>query len=154
MTVPIISLPLSLYNFFYGVFVLVFFCGLAFSESLLAIKIGDTTLHVEIANTEEQWKRGLQHRAALPVDQGMLFIFPEKKTLTFWMKDTLIPLDIAFIDSEGRLFQIESMQPLSLRSVRSQKKCALALEIRQGWLREKGISLETKVLIPKSTGVV
>ncbi len=142
-------------DFFCAAFAFVLCCGTAFSGDLLPLKIGDATLNVEVVCTRQKREQGLQHRTDLPVDQGMLFVFPGKKSLAFWMKDTLIPLDIAFIDSEGRLFQIEAMKPLSLRPVRSQKKCALALEVSHGWFQSKGIALDTTMLIPEAvkTGV-
>jgi uncharacterized membrane protein (UPF0127 family) len=137
-----------IFHFFRAVFILLWVCDCAFSESLLPITISNTTLHVEIANTHQKRVQGFQHRKVLPRDQGMLFVFPKKQTLTFWMKDTSIPLDIAFIDSEGVVFQIEAMTPFSWRPIRSQKKCALALEVCQGWFQKKGICVNTQALIP------
>src|SRR3712207_9276328 len=64
-------------------------------------------VQVEIADDTQEMARGLMGRTALAEDAGMLFVYPEERELSFWMKDTLIPLSIAFMDSEGRIVDIQ-----------------------------------------------
>ena len=79
------------------------------------------------------------YRKELSPDAGMMFIFPENKELSFWMKDTHIPLSIAYINEDGVILNIEDMEPLSLASVPSGGSCKYALEVNQGWFEENGI---------------
>ena len=71
-------------------------------------------MEVELATTFEEQILGLMYRDKLEENDGMLFVFPREKVLSFWMKDTRIPLSIAFIQADGRIIQIESMKPYSL----------------------------------------
>ena len=72
---------------------------------------GETVVEVEIADTRDERARGLMGRDSLPNDAGMLFLFPRPSAGGFWMKDTLIPLSIAFVGSEGRIVRILDMEP-------------------------------------------
>ena len=94
---------------------------------------------VEIARTEEERAQGLMHRKKLPDGEGMIFIFDRDQQLSFWMKNTVIPLSIAFIASDGRITEIRDMQPLDLNSVKSSRSVRYALETPQGWFERTGI---------------
>ena len=72
---------------------------------------GEVTVHVEVADTESERARGLMGRTELAEDAGMVFVFPQDSTSAFWMKDTLIPLSIAFYDDSGRIVRILDMEP-------------------------------------------
>ena len=102
------------------------------------IKVGDQAVVVELAVNEEQRAQGLMHRASMPHDEGMLFVYPSEKPRSFWMKDTKLPLSIAYIDSSGKIVKISKMQPLSRQSVKSIYPAKYALEMNQGWFDEKG----------------
>ena len=97
------------------------------------------TITVEIANTDETRQQGLMHRTSLPDGEGMLFVFDRDQILSFWMKDTLIPLSIAFIAYDGRIIEIKDMEPLDLNPVRSSRSVRYALEVPQGWFDRSGI---------------
>ena len=100
------------------------------------IRLNDQVLDVEIASTEEQRTRGLMERQTLPDGSGMLFIYPKPQTLSFWMKNTTIPLSIGFFDEERCLINIEQMDPpkgSELRIYKSKKSAQYALEVPQGW---------------------
>lgn len=96
-------------------------------------------LEVEIASTLEQHKYGLMFRDELPENSGMIFLFSTNVTGGFWMKNTKIPLSIAFINSEGEILKIMDMEPYSLRSHDPGVPYRQALEVNQGWFSEHGV---------------
>lgn len=107
------------------------------------------TVQAELAETARQREIGLMHRESLPEDAGMLFIYPEAARLTFWMKDTRIPLSIAFISAQGVITEILDMdsprpgQPPRIYTSRERNR--YALEVNQGWFRKKGIEPGARV---------
>lgn len=80
-------------------------------------------------------------RKKMAEDEGMLFVFEESAPRSFWMKNTFLPLTIAFLDDHGEIFQLEDMEPETLRPHRSIKPCRYALEMRQGWFKRRGITI-------------
>ncbi|MDR1107498.1 MAG: DUF192 domain-containing protein [Spirochaetaceae bacterium] len=96
-------------------------------------------LQAEIAQTEAERARGLMHRPSLPDGEGMLFVFERDQILSFWMKDTLVPLSIAFISYDGRIREIYDMKPQDISSVNSRRSVRYALEVPQGWFTRAGI---------------
>jgi uncharacterized protein len=96
---------------------------------------------VEIANTREEREKGLMDRTSLPEDRGMLFVFDREQPLSFWMKNTLIPLSIAYIDSQGRIVDIQDMQPLDETPHPSAEPAQYALEVNQGFFADRGIEV-------------
>ena len=97
-------------------------------------------IRVEIARTDEERAKGLMYRTELPEGEGMIFIFEREQPLSFWMKNTLIPLSIAFIASNGRIIDIKDMEPLDLSSVPSSAPARYALEVPQGWFSRAGVN--------------
>jgi uncharacterized membrane protein (UPF0127 family) len=93
----------------------------------------------EIARSDEERRRGLMGRKSLADGEGMLFIFETDRILSFWMKDTLLPLSIAFIAHDGRILEIHHMEALSVRSIQSARSARYALEVPQGWFARAGI---------------
>jgi uncharacterized membrane protein (UPF0127 family) len=81
------------------------------SRVVIATSTGDVAVQVEVADDEDERARGLMGRTELEEDAGMVFLFPEDSRGPFWMKDTLIPLSIAFYDSDGRIVRILDMEP-------------------------------------------
>ncbi len=73
--------------------------------------VGQIKINVEYAKTPEEFKKGLMNRPKLSKNSGMLFVFPDEKIREFWMKDTLIPLEIMFVDTKGRISEITAMEP-------------------------------------------
>jgi len=98
-------------------------------------------LNLELADTPIKRSYGLMDRKDLSKDDGMIFIFPRKARQNFWMKNTYIPLDIAFLDDSGKILQIESMSPLSTRAVYSNQECKYAIEVNQGWFLKNNIDV-------------
>ena len=97
-------------------------------------------VEVEVAATPETRTRGLMWRRELPSGQGMLFVFPEEEVQSFWMKNTLIPLDMLFIDSTGLILGIiERAEPHSLSGRSVGLPGRYVLEVAGGWCQSKGI---------------
>lgn len=107
----------------------------------LPIGLEGVRLEVQVPLTRSEQARGLMHRESMDADRGMLFAYPAPQGMSFWMKNTLIPLDIGFFDGEGVLREIHRMYPRDRRSVRSRHQdLQYALEVNQGWFREHGIT--------------
>jgi uncharacterized membrane protein (UPF0127 family) len=94
----------------------------------------------EIAVTHEQRSKGLMYRKSLNDGEGMLFIFERDDILSFWMKNTYVPLSIAYISYNGRIIDIKDMYPLNTNSVKSSRSVRYALEVPQGWFLRTGIN--------------
>ncbi len=108
-------------------------------------------VQVEIAEGPFEQMRGLMHRTALGEDRGMLFVYSDERMLSFWMKNTLIPLSIAYIDSKGRITDILDMKPLDDRPPHyvSSEPVKYALEVNQGFFEERGVKVGDRVEIPR-----
>ena len=117
-------------------------------KELYRLKVAGKVITVELARTPREHGLGLMHRRQLLEDYGMLFVFPEEEYLTFWMKNTYIPLSIAFMSTEGTITQIESMEPLSLNSHDSKEKAKYALEMLEGWFERHNVKVGDKVELP------
>lgn len=110
------------------------------------LRIGAHVLQVEVANTPASLREGLMHRTQLPPDGGMLFqLGPPDDLYCFWMKNTLLPLSIAFIDADGRIVSIQDMQPQSLGPHCPPVAITTALEMSQGWFARAGINVGDRV---------
>lgn len=107
--------------------------------------VGSDTVTAEVARTPDQRARGLMYRESLAPGTGMLFVFGDAQIRSFWMKDTFIPLDIAYIDADLRIVDIKVMEPGSTESKTSALPAMFALEVPQGWFAEKGIRVGTGV---------
>jgi len=95
---------------------------------------------VELALDTQTRTRGLMHRTSLGADQGMLFIFPDVAARVFWMRNTLIPLDIAFLDDEGVVINVEEAPPaVEKPGFHSLRPARFVLELNRGWSREHGL---------------
>ncbi len=112
------------------------------------IIVKDQAIQVEIAATDATRTQGLMHREKMATDSGMLFMFAGPQYVNFWMKNTFIPLSIAYIKSDGTIVQIEPMQPLNEETIRSIEPVRYALEMNQGWFERNSIKPGDKVIIP------
>jgi len=113
------------------------------------IYISGHKLSVEIADEQEERVRGLMFRKRLAKNRGMLFVYKKESKLTFWMKNTPLPLSIAFIASDGSIREIRDMEPFSINPVRSSRNVRYALEVNQGWFEERGIKAGDRVQLPE-----
>jgi uncharacterized membrane protein (UPF0127 family) len=105
---------------------------------------------VELAVTPEQRQKGLMYRKSLPENEGMLFVFPEEAIQNFWMKNTYIPLDVAFFDKDGYLIEYQSMEPNSEIIHQSSEPAKYALEMNQGWFKKQNIKRYSKLKLPQN----
>ncbi len=110
------------------------------------IALGGKTLLVEVADTNEKRERGLMNRTSLKENSGMIFIFSAESKLSFWMKNTSIPLDIGYFDQNKKLVDIQSMQPSSPmeiqpRSYPSKRLAKYALEMPARWFEKNHVKI-------------
>jgi hypothetical protein len=102
-------------------------------------------IEAEVARTPEQRATGLMHRTALGPNEGMLFVFDEPGVQCFWMKNTLLPLSIAYLNDDGTVVNVADMQPRSLDSHCSAKPVRLALEMNAGWFAKRGVKAGSRL---------
>ncbi len=105
-------------------------------------------VEVEIATNDAERARGLMERTELAENAGMLFVYEEERQLSFWMKNTLIPLSVAYADSQGRIVDIQDMQPLDETPHPSAEPARYALEVNQGFFEEQGIRVGDRLVLP------
>jgi hypothetical protein len=104
-------------------------------------------LNVEIAKTPFALERGLMFRKHLGEDEGMLFEFAYEQPLRFWGENTLIPLDVAFINVENKIVDIKEIKPMSRDAVTSSCNCLRAIEANAGFFADNGIGIGCKIEI-------
>ena len=105
----------------------------------VSMKIGRETFILEIADTPKLRETGLMHRKSMAPDHGMLFVFEHRQFLGFWMRNTLIPLDILYVDSDGRVATIRQMKPLDETSIASREPVLYAIELNEGTAARAGV---------------
>jgi uncharacterized protein len=98
-----------------------------------------------VAQSPEQRALGLMHRKDMPQHEGMLFVFEEAGPQCFWMKNTLLPLSIAFLADDGSIVNMADMKPLDESTHCSAKPVRFALEMNQGWFAKKGLKSGSKL---------
>lgn len=113
--------------------------GLALAQMpVVELGIGMFRIEAEVAHTDANRQLGLMNRKAMPVNRGMVFVFTQHAQHCMWMKNTFIPLSVAFVDGRGRILNIEDMQPRTEDSHCAVAPAKFALEMNQGWFRERG----------------
>ena len=121
-----------------------------FPESTLEIETQSGTRHtfrIELAETDPLRQRGLMFRNEMAPDAGMLFTYKRDRVISMWMANTYLPLDMLFIESDGRISRIaESTIPLSRESISSRKRARGVLELNAGTVRQLGLSVGDRVI--------
>lgn len=112
---------------------------------VVSLTAGVNLIHAEVAAAPAQRQQGLMYREKMATNDGMVFVFEGPAQVCMWMKDTLLPLSVAFIDGSGRIINIEDMQPQKLDSHCARKPATYALEMNQGWFRQKNIKPGTVI---------
>ena len=118
------------------------FATAAVAESALPaaeLGFGMYRIEAEVAHTFETRQTGLMNRTAMPLHRGMVFVFPEARAHCMWMKNTPLPLSVAFVDDGGRVINIEDMQPHTTDNHCAAGQARFALEMNLGWFAERGI---------------
>lgn len=103
------------------------------------LSVGLYRIEAEVAADQRDRMQGLMQRRSMALQQGMLFVFPQPDRHCMWMKDTYLPLSVAFLDEEGRIVNIEDMQPQTENIHCAARPARFALEMNQGWFAARGI---------------
>ena len=112
----------------------------------------DARLGVEVVDTPSGIRQGLMYRKSMDKDHGMLFMMPQARYQSFWMKNTYLPLSIAFIGDDMKIINICKMKPLDTGPrYRSKKKCRYALEVNQGWFENNGVKSGDRAIFLSET---
>jgi len=111
----------------------------------VALNAGIHVIQAEVAGTPATRSQGLMQRKSMSQGAGMLFLFDESAAHCMWMKNTLIPLSVAFIDERGQIVNIADMQPLDETSHCASRPARYALEMNQGWFKKRGIAPGTLI---------
>lgn len=122
--------------------------GPALAEAKLrttTIKVGNHALRVEVVATDAQRQKGLMFREKLARNDGMLFVFDEPAYHSMWMKNTLIPLSVAFVDAKGEILNVLDMEPHSLDTKMAAGPATFAIETNKGWFAERGLKAGDRV---------
>ena len=106
---------------------------------VVPVTAGIHMIKAEVAATEADRQQGLMFRERMGQNEGMVFLFEGPARVCMWMKNTLIPLSVAFLDAEGKIINIEDMQPHSTESHCAKRPARYALEMNQGWFKQKNI---------------
>lgn len=106
---------------------------------VVSLTAGIHVIKAEVAAREAERQQGLMHREKMGPNEGMLFLFPAPAGVCMWMKNTLIPLSVAFIDESGKIINIEDMEPHTTDSHCAKKPVRYALEMNRGWFKQKNI---------------
>ncbi len=123
-------------------------CGSKHPESglpVIKIDVGDKTVKAEVAVSETEQARGLMYRRSLGKHDAMLFVYEQDRVLSFWMKNTFVPLDILYIKADKTVATIKQMQPQTTKTHSSEVPVRYALEVNQGWAKANGIEPGTQV---------
>jgi uncharacterized protein len=108
-------------------------------DNRIKLQLNGHAIRAEVARTQDERSKGLMHRRYMGKNDGMLFVFEQPQPVSMWMKNTLIPLSVAFIDEQGRIINIAEMLPETLDSHSSLALAKYALEMNAGWFDKHGI---------------
>lgn len=111
----------------------------------VTLNAGIHVISAELANTGKQREIGLMFRESMPANHGMLFVFDQPGQQCFWMKNTLLPLDVAFVADNGTIVNTDRMKPHTLDSHCSIKPVRFVLEMNEGWFAKRGIAAGSKL---------
>ena len=125
-------------------FFLVFFIS-SNTFSADEIKINNLLSNIEVASNPNDRRNGLMFRKSLPEDHGMFFVWEYRKRQCMWMRNTYIPLNVAFIDTKGKILEIYEMLPLSEDSICSKKRVKYALEVNLDWFKRNNVQVGDQI---------
>jgi uncharacterized protein len=111
----------------------------------IQLNAGIHVIRAELANTPESRMQGLMFRKTLGTSDGMLFVFDEPERQCMWMRNTYVPLSVAFIDAKGAILNVEDMEPLTENSHCALGPAKFALEMNKGWFASRGLKAGTRI---------
>ena len=111
----------------------------------IQLNAGIHVIRAELANTPESRMQGLMFRKTLGTSDGMLFVFDEPERQCMWMRNTYVPLSVAFIDAKGAILNVEDMEPLTENSHCASGPAKFALEMSKGWFASRGLKAGTRI---------
>jgi uncharacterized membrane protein (UPF0127 family) len=111
----------------------------------ITLSVGSHKLTAEVASDDAQRSLGLMHRRMLPENRGMLFVFSDVALHGMWMKNTYLPLSVAFLDRDGAIINILDMEPHVEKTHSATRPAKYALEMNQGWFKKRGVKAGDKV---------
>jgi hypothetical protein len=116
------------------------------------LQAGEHAIQVHVARSDEERAMGLMYRRDLAEDEGMLFMCDSREVQSFWMKDTPLPLSIAFLEEDGTILKIADLEPHCLEGESSEHPVRFILEVNQGWFESRGIAPGTRLAGPVFIG--
>ena len=122
--------------------------GLAGAQSampVLELTAGFHRIEAEVAANDQNRQVGLMNRKSMAQQRGMLFVFPQANTHCMWMRNTLLPLSVAFLDEDGAIINIEDMQPQTENNHCARRPARYALEMNLGWFAQRGLKPGTRL---------
>ena len=111
----------------------------------MTLGAGMHIINAEVAHTMDNRTQGLMNRKTLPGNEGMLFVFTEEEHHCMWMRNTYVPLSVAFVDARGKIVSIHDMEPLTENSHCAAAPSRFALEMSKGWFKDKGIAAGAEI---------
>ncbi|MCF6336257.1 MAG: DUF192 domain-containing protein [Spirochaetales bacterium] len=135
-------------SIFIAMVFIILFSGCSDKKETVSITVGKNTYQVEVARTREEQTEGLMFRESIKPNEGMIFIYNEDRKLSFWMKNTFIPLSIAYISKDGIIKEIYSMNPESLIPVKSIHSVRYAMELPLGAFEKSGAGVGDTIILP------
>lgn len=115
------------------------------SMPVIELTAGFHRIEAEVAANDPHRQRGLMNRRTMPAQRGMLFVFPQNNTHCMWMRNTFLPLSVAFIDAAGIVINIEDMQPQTEDNHCARRPARYALEMNLGWFAQRGLQPGVKL---------
>lgn len=109
------------------------------SMPIIELTAGFHRIEAEVAANDPHRQLGLMNRQTMPTQRGMLFVFPQNNTHCMWMRNTLLPLSVAFVDDAGKIINIEDMQPQTEDNHCARRPARYALEMNLGWFAQRGL---------------
>lgn len=111
----------------------------------IQLNVGMVNVRAEVARTPQEHSMGLMYRSSMPINHGMLFVFEQRGQQCFWMKNTLIPLSIAFLGDDGRVVNMAEMRAGSVQQHCSAEPVRYALEMNKGWFAKRGVKVGDRI---------
>jgi uncharacterized membrane protein (UPF0127 family) len=116
----------------------------------VTMQVGNRQYTLEIAADDDTRARGLMYRDSMPADRGMIFSFPDEEPRSFWMRNTRIPLDIIYLDRNGKIVSIKPMKPFDLTGVESNRPAKYAIELNHGHAAAAGLREGDVIQLPQN----